>query len=132
MSLMGPASKPWRFSDSAQIYEMHDKRETLKPAVRRSHVGCISDLRALGAEELASNITKSMAEAPDPKTFGSWEDAFQYPIAAVRGMERQLRSDIDSNRERLRSVVGYVWQNSNVISSFLSLAVTNANILLSC
>ncbi|KAL8734555.1 MAG: hypothetical protein Q9166_001455 [cf. Caloplaca sp. 2 TL-2023] len=40
-------------------------------------------------------------EAPDPKTFGSWEDAFQYPIATVRGMERQLRNDISSNREKL-------------------------------
>ncbi|KAL8698430.1 MAG: hypothetical protein Q9201_006576 [Fulgogasparrea decipioides] len=46
------------------------------------------------------------AEAPDPKTFGSWEDAFQYPIATVRGMERQLRNDIESNREKLRSLVG--------------------------
>ncbi|KAL8993189.1 MAG: hypothetical protein Q9169_006533 [Polycauliona sp. 2 TL-2023] len=45
-------------------------------------------------------------EAPDPKTFGSWEHAFQYPVAAVRGMERQLRNDIDSNREKLRSLVG--------------------------
>ncbi|KAL8922557.1 MAG: hypothetical protein Q9208_005060 [Pyrenodesmia sp. 3 TL-2023] len=45
-------------------------------------------------------------EAPDPKTFASWEDAFQYPIAAVRGMERQLRNDIASNREKLRSLVG--------------------------
>ncbi|KAL8670281.1 MAG: hypothetical protein Q9168_005165 [Polycauliona sp. 1 TL-2023] len=45
-------------------------------------------------------------EAPDPKTFGSWDHAFQYPIAAVRGMERQLRNDIDSNREKLRSLVG--------------------------
>lgn len=48
------------------------------------------------------------AEAPDPKTFGSWEDAFQYPIATVRGLERQLRNDLDSNREKLRSLVGYV------------------------
>ena len=52
--------------------------------------------------------TKTMAaEAPDPKTFGSWEEAFQYPIPAVRGMERQLRRDIDSNREKLRTLVGY-------------------------
>ncbi|KAL8898205.1 MAG: hypothetical protein Q9207_006823 [Kuettlingeria erythrocarpa] len=43
---------------------------------------------------------------PDPKTFASWEDAFQYPIAAVRGIERQLRIDIASNREKLRSLVG--------------------------
>lgn len=52
--------------------------------------------------------TQTMAaEAPDPKTFGSWEEAFQYPIPAVRGMERQLRGDIDSNREKLRTLVGY-------------------------
>lgn len=46
--------------------------------------------------------------APDPKTFGSWEDAFQFPIATVRGMERQLRNDIDSNGEKLSSLVGFV------------------------
>lgn len=46
-------------------------------------------------------------DGPDPKTFGSWEDAFEYPVAAVRGMERQLRSDIESNKEKLRTLVGY-------------------------
>ncbi|KAL8693420.1 MAG: hypothetical protein Q9224_003757, partial [Gallowayella concinna] len=51
------------------------------------------------------------AEAPDPKTFGSWEDAFQYPIATVRGMERQLRNDINSNREKLRSLVGATYRD---------------------
>ncbi|KAL8834766.1 MAG: hypothetical protein Q9170_003615 [Blastenia crenularia] len=51
------------------------------------------------------------AEAPDPKSFQSWEDAFQYPIAAVRGMERQLRNDIDSNREKLRSLVGHSYRD---------------------
>ncbi|KAL8771795.1 MAG: hypothetical protein Q9194_004787 [Teloschistes cf. exilis] len=51
------------------------------------------------------------AEAPDPKTFGSWEDAFQYPIATVRGLERQLRNDIDSNREKLRSLVGVSYRD---------------------
>lgn len=45
-------------------------------------------------------------EAPDPKTFASWEDAFQYPIPVVRGMEKQLRRDIASNREKLRTLVG--------------------------
>lgn len=45
-------------------------------------------------------------EAPDPKTFASWEEAFQYPIPVVRGMEKQLRRDIDSNREKLRTLVG--------------------------
>ena len=46
------------------------------------------------------------AEAPDPKTFEFWEDAFKYPIPAVRRMEQQLRSEIASNRERLRTLVG--------------------------
>ena len=45
-------------------------------------------------------------EAPDPKVFSSWEDAFQYPIPAVRRMEQQLRNDIASNREKLRTLVG--------------------------
>ena len=55
-----------------------------------------------------------MAKAPNPKTFGSWEDAFKYPVATVRGMERQLRGDIDSNKERLRSLVGYTpWLRLN-------------------
>lgn len=47
-------------------------------------------------------------EGPDPKTFKSWEEAFQYPVATVRAMERQLRSDIETNRERLRTLVGCV------------------------
>ena len=46
-------------------------------------------------------------EGPDPKAFGSWEDAFQYPVVAVRGVERQLRNDIDFNKEKLRTLVGY-------------------------
>ncbi|KAL9008603.1 MAG: hypothetical protein Q9173_006289 [Seirophora scorigena] len=50
-------------------------------------------------------------EAQDPKTFSSWEDAFQHPIAAVRGMEKQLRNNIDSNREKLRSLVGASYRN---------------------
>ncbi len=47
------------------------------------------------------------AEAPDPKTFESWQEAFKFPVATVRAMERQLRSDAEVNRERLRSLVGY-------------------------
>ncbi|KAL9122169.1 MAG: hypothetical protein Q9187_001270 [Circinaria calcarea] len=45
-------------------------------------------------------------EAPDPKTFSSWEDAFQYPVPTVRRMEQQLRNDIAGNREKLRTLVG--------------------------
>ncbi|KAL9104374.1 MAG: hypothetical protein Q9163_000674 [Psora crenata] len=47
-----------------------------------------------------------VSEAPDPKTLSSCEDAFQYPIPVVRGMEKQLRREIDSNREKLRTLVG--------------------------
>ncbi|KAF3033488.1 hypothetical protein E8E12_002125 [Didymella heteroderae] len=46
------------------------------------------------------------AEAPDPRTFQSWEDAFQYPIPTVRKLEQQLRTTADDNREKLRSLVG--------------------------
>ena len=48
------------------------------------------------------------AEGPDPKTFSSWEEAFQHQIPAVRGLERQLRRDIDTNKDKLRTLVGYV------------------------
>jgi hypothetical protein len=47
------------------------------------------------------------AEVPDPRTFQSWEDAFQYPIPTVRKLEQQLRTTADDNREKLRSLVGY-------------------------
>ena len=45
-------------------------------------------------------------QAPDPKSFKDWNDAFKYPIPAVRRFQQQLRGDISSNRERLRSLVG--------------------------
>ncbi|KAH8716885.1 hypothetical protein GQ44DRAFT_624539 [Phaeosphaeriaceae sp. PMI808] len=45
-------------------------------------------------------------EAPDPRTFQSWEDAFQHPIPVVRKIEQQLRNNADENREKLRSLVG--------------------------
>jgi hypothetical protein len=44
--------------------------------------------------------------APDPRSFQSWEDAFQYPIPVVRKLEQQLRNNADDNREKLRSLVG--------------------------
>lgn len=72
--------------------------------------------------------TQTMAaEAPDPKTFGSWEEAFQYPVPAVRGMERQLRRDIDSNREKLRTLVGYGTTSSTLTSTVFLLKVTTAD-----
>ncbi|KAF2128842.1 para-aminobenzoate synthase [Dothidotthia symphoricarpi CBS 119687] len=45
-------------------------------------------------------------DAPDPRTFQTWEDAFQYPIPVVRKLEQQLRTNADDNREKLRSLVG--------------------------
>ncbi|KAI9753029.1 MAG: hypothetical protein M4579_005371 [Chaenotheca gracillima] len=45
-------------------------------------------------------------EAPDPKSFKTWDEAFQYPIPAVRRMEQQLRGDLTANRDRLRTLVG--------------------------
>ncbi|KAI4946520.1 hypothetical protein J4E91_007208 [Alternaria rosae] len=45
-------------------------------------------------------------ETPDPRSFQTWEDAFQYPIPVVRKLEQQLRNNADDNREKLRSLVG--------------------------
>jgi len=55
-----------------------------------------------------SRTAAAMAtEAPDPRSFETWEDAFQYPIPVVRKLEQQLRNNADDNREKLRSLVGY-------------------------
>lgn len=51
-------------------------------------------------------------EAPDPRNFKTWEDAFQYPIPVVRKLEQQLRNNADENREKLRSLVGYGFPNA--------------------
>ncbi|EED19307.1 conserved hypothetical protein [Talaromyces stipitatus ATCC 10500] len=45
-------------------------------------------------------------ETPDTKNLKSWKEAFQYPIPTVRKVEQELRRDIASNREKLRSLVG--------------------------
>ncbi|KAE9979427.1 hypothetical protein EG327_007032 [Venturia inaequalis] len=45
-------------------------------------------------------------EGPDPLTFKSWEDAFQYPIPKVRQLEQQLRNHGEDNRHKLRNLVG--------------------------
>jgi hypothetical protein len=56
-------------------------------------------------------------EAPDPRTFKTWEDAFQYPVPVVRKLEQQLRNNANENREKLRSLVGsalsFSWNNLN-------------------
>lgn len=45
-------------------------------------------------------------EVADPRTFKSWEEAFNYPVPIVKKLEVQLRSTANDNRERLRSLVG--------------------------
>ena len=45
-------------------------------------------------------------QAPNPREFNSWEDAFQYPVPVVRRLEQQLRSNINENSDKLRSLVG--------------------------
>ncbi|KAI5207596.1 hypothetical protein AUEXF2481DRAFT_36567 [Aureobasidium subglaciale EXF-2481] len=45
-------------------------------------------------------------QAPNPRDFKSWEDAFQYPVPVVRRLEQQLRSNINENGDKLRSLVG--------------------------
>ncbi|KAI9786910.1 MAG: para-aminobenzoate synthase, (PABA) [Geoglossum umbratile] len=46
------------------------------------------------------------ANPPDSKSLKTWDDAFQYPIPTVRQLEQQLRSELASNQERLRTLVG--------------------------
>jgi hypothetical protein len=47
-------------------------------------------------------------ELPDPLELKSWEDAFSHPVPTVRKLEQQLRRHADENREKLRTLVGYV------------------------
>lgn len=69
-----------------------------------------SRLSALAVTTLrARAITAKMAtETPDVRNIKSWKEAFQYPIPTVRKVEQELRRDIATNREKLRSLVGYV------------------------
>ncbi|KAI9728707.1 MAG: hypothetical protein M1828_002813 [Chrysothrix sp. TS-e1954] len=45
-------------------------------------------------------------EAPDARSFKTWQDAFQYPIPTVRGMEKKLRNNLNENHDKLRTLVG--------------------------
>jgi hypothetical protein len=47
----------------------------------------------------------------DPLSFEDWEDAFSHPVPVVRKFEQQLRRHADENREKLRTLVGYVAYN---------------------
>jgi conserved oligomeric Golgi complex subunit 1 len=44
--------------------------------------------------------------APDPRTFKDWNEAFQHPIPSIRKFERQLHSHASENRQKLRTIVG--------------------------
>ncbi|KAL7274376.1 hypothetical protein RUND412_002728 [Rhizina undulata] len=46
------------------------------------------------------------APVPDIKSLQKWEDAFQHPVPQVRQLERQLRNELTTNREKLRGLVG--------------------------
>jgi len=53
-------------------------------------------------------VTAMTAVPPDVKSLKQWEDAFQYPIPQVRELERQLQTELSSNKMKLRGLVGYV------------------------
>ena len=57
---------------------------------------------------LHTTIHKDMTtnQAPNPRGFKTWEDAFQYPVPVVRRLEQQLRSNVNENSDKLRSLVG--------------------------
>ncbi|KAK6534654.1 hypothetical protein TWF281_005960 [Arthrobotrys megalospora] len=44
--------------------------------------------------------------AADALKLEKWEDAFQHPVASVRGMEKQLRVALQEKKEGLRALVG--------------------------
>lgn len=43
---------------------------------------------------------------PTPSTLRSWDEAFSHPLPVVRKLESELRTNISSNQEKLRSLVG--------------------------
>ncbi|ODH52634.1 hypothetical protein GX48_01119 [Paracoccidioides brasiliensis] len=45
-------------------------------------------------------------DVPDAHSLQSWHEAFQHPILTVRRVEQELRRDIASNKDKLRSLVG--------------------------
>lgn len=51
-----------------------------------------------------------MSDPPEPQDLKSWQNAFHYPVPTVRRVEQDLRRDIESNKEKLRALVGSVEQ----------------------
>ncbi|OJD17992.1 hypothetical protein AJ78_01949 [Emergomyces pasteurianus Ep9510] len=45
-------------------------------------------------------------DVPDANSLQSWQEAFQHPIPTIRRVEQELRRDIASNKDKLRSLVG--------------------------
>ncbi|KAF1844739.1 para-aminobenzoate synthase [Cucurbitaria berberidis CBS 394.84] len=114
-----------KFQSTARAFQHQPQPE--RASKRKRFVELLANLRGreelslddaqmmLGAPErhspLPSVATMMATEAPDPRSFQSWEDAFQYPIPVVRKLEQQLRSNADDNREKLRSLVGASYRN---------------------
>jgi hypothetical protein len=48
------------------------------------------------------------SEVIDLATLESWQEAFKYPLGTTRHIEQRLRTEIASNRDRLRTLVGYI------------------------
>ena len=57
-------------------------------------------------EITSTNSSRMTTQAPDPRTFKSWEEAFHFPIPIIRKFEGQLRGNGNDNKEKLRSLVG--------------------------
>lgn len=45
-------------------------------------------------------------DVADANSLQSWQEAFQHPIPTVRRFEQDLRRDVASNKDKLRSLVG--------------------------
>ena len=51
--------------------------------------------------------TRAMTtEIPDIRNLEKWEDAFQYPVPTTRAIEKRLRSNLNENHDKLRTLVG--------------------------
>jgi hypothetical protein len=48
-----------------------------------------------------------MASEIDALALETWEEAFTHPLPIIRKFEQQLRQHADTNREKLRTLVGY-------------------------
>jgi hypothetical protein len=48
------------------------------------------------------------SEAFDLAALKSWQEAFEYPLGTTRQIEHGLRVEIANNKDRLRTLVGYI------------------------